>query len=564
MVPKNRLEQPKVLRGREKLPDPFYYLNNFQTVLASIDRRYAELLSSEERQFIAHFSALPRASGALLVRMVMRQGSLFRRSRLKYSEIGATAAAVAPLLQAGWVDDRPGLEVNQLQKLLTKAELLRYFPVSRSYRTLNKSDLVAVLRAQYPGSKPFLTWCQESDDRVYHLAVGALCERFRLMFFGNFHQDWTEFVLTDLGIFAYETIPASLQSLAFRTRVHVDSFEQIYRCRQWLDADMALDEVVAGVPPRIADCDWLEERRQKLLFQIARAYERSDDGGAALKVLSACAHRGARLRTIRLRERAHEWGMARELCLMAQRNPENESEREQVNRLLPRLNRKLGVSGINPPERIGIPTFDIAIDMPSNDYAVEFLVRDSLARQSRGNTHIRYVENALVMSLFGLLCWEAIFAPIPGAFFHDFQSGPADLSSGQFFERRQSAFIECFSQLDSDRYKSTIRQCFAAKSGIQSPFVAWGTLSKRLLDWALWCFPAAHLRLWFEWIVRDLQANRAGFPDLVQFWPLDQRYRMIEVKAPGDRLQDNQRRLLEFCVSHQMPVSVCYVHWAHP
>jgi hypothetical protein len=384
------------------------------------------------------------------------------------------------------------------------------------------------------------------------------------MFFGNFHQDWTEFVLTDLGIFAYETIPASLQSLAFRTRAHVDSFEQIHRCRQWLDADLSLDEIVASVPPRIADCDWLEERRQKLLFQIARAYERSDDRGAALTVLSVCTHRGARLRTIRLRERAREWAVARELCLKAQRNPENESERQQVNRLLPRLNRKLGASGINLPETIGIPAFEMAIDMPNNDYAVEYLVRDCLAQQSRENTHIHYVENALVMSLFGLLCWKAIFAPIPGAFFHDFQYGPADLSSGQFYERRQSEFIECFSQLESDRYKSTIRQCFVAKAGIQSPFVAWGMLNEQLLDWALWCFPAAHLRLWFEWIVRDIQANRAGFPDLVQFWPLDQRYRMIEVKAPGDRLQDSQRRLLEFCVSHQMPVSVCYVRWAHP
>jgi hypothetical protein len=68
------------------------------------------------------------------------------------------------------------------------------------------------------------------------------------------------------------------------------------------------------------------------------------------------------------------------------------------------------------------------------------------------------------------------------------------------------------------------------------------------------------LRVWFEWIVRDPE-NRAGFPDLVQFWPLERRYRMIEVKGPGDRLQDNQRRLLEYCVSHGMPVSVCHVQW---
>jgi hypothetical protein len=69
------------------------------------------------------------------------------------------------------------------------------------------------------------------------------------------------------------------------------------------------------------------------------------------------------------------------------------------------------------------------------------------------------------------------------------------------------------------------------------------------------------LRLWFEWIVRDSHENRAGFPDLVQFWPTEARYRLIEVKGPGDKLQDNQRRLLEYCCAHHLPVSVCRVRW---
>ena len=81
---------------------------------------------------------------------------------------------------------------------------------------------------------------------------------------------------------------------------------------------------------------------------------------------------------------------------------------------------------------------------------------------------------------------------------------------------------------------------------------------------ALDCFPAAHLRAWFDWIIRDVKENRAGFPDLVQFYPEEGRYRMIEVKGPGDRVQDNQRRLLEYCVSHAMPVEVCYVKWTAP
>ena len=44
--------------------------------------------------------------------------------------------------------------------------------------------------------------------------------------------------------------------------------------------------------------------------------------------------------------------------------------------------------------------------------------------------------------------------------------------------------------------------------------------------------------------------------------PGERRYDMIEVKGPGDRLQDNQRRWLAFFHHHEMPVAVCYVRWA--
>jgi hypothetical protein len=68
--------------------------------------------------------------------------------------------------------------------------------------------------------------------------------------------------------------------------------------------------------------------------------------------------------------------------------------------------------------------------------------------------------------------------------------------------------------------------------------------------------------LWFEWIVGDLRAHRAGFPDLVQFFPREARYRLVEVKAPGDRLQPNQRACAEYMLAHGMPVSICRVRWA--
>ncbi len=550
-----------VPRRSMQLPDPFYYLNNFRTVISSLEQRYAKLLCPEEREFIAHFGALPQASCALLVRMVMRARVFFRGSRLRYSEIGEISSAAAPLVEAGWIDECPVLDVDQLQRLLTKAELLHYFGLPRQYLKFKKPDLVACLRTQHPASKPFSAWCKESSECVYRLNVAPLCERLRLMFFGNFHQDWTEFVLTDLGLFTYEKVPAPLHSLAFRTRAHVDAFQQLHRGREWLDAGTELDEVRAAIPPPIIDCDWLEDCRQKMLYQTARAYEQRGDMNTASAMYLQCTHRDARVRRIRLLERAHQCEEARDLCLAAMRDPLNEAERQQIQRLLPRLDRKLGISSNKKSGRPAVSAFEMLLDRPAAEYAIEHVVRDRLAQQAEMHSTVHYVENGLVNSLFGLLCWKAIFAAIPGAFFHDFQYGPADLSSGHFFQRRSGEFAECFAELDSDRYRETIWRNFAVKSAVQSPFVTWGLLNEKLLGWALRCLPAAHLRLWFEWIVRDVRMNRAGFPDLVQFWPHERRYRMVEVKGPGDRLQDNQRRLLEFCASHQMPVSVCYVRW---
>ena len=59
--------------------------------------------------------------------------------------------------------------------------------------------------------------------------------------------------------------------------------------------------------------------------------------------------------------------------------------------------------------------------------------------------------------------------------------------------------------------------------------------------------------------VDELLGRSTGSPDAPDG---ELRYRMIEVKGPGDRLQDNQKRWLQFCARHDMPVSVCYVTWA--
>jgi hypothetical protein len=548
------------MAGRSSSLDRFYYLNNFELVLSALRERYLDLLSEEERGFMARFGALPQVSRALLVRMAMRKGESFRASKLKYSEIGDVHAAAAPLLDAGWVDARPSLSVDELQRLLTKAELAGCFALP--LRDHRKSDLIEALRGRFAETKTFQDWIPGVQDCVFRLLAAPLCERFRLMFFGNFHQGWEEFVLADLRIFAYERIASPLQSRAFRARADIDAFQQLKRCSELLHAGEPPELVARAAPPSALGCDWLEDRRQRLMFDIARHHERGGDSASALAMYAACTHPGARMRVIRLHQRARRWEAAWTLCLSALAAPEDESERQQVRRLLPRLDRKLGVSSDIGPCTSSVPSFELVLGAPPAGQAVEWQVRECLAQGMPEGASVHYVENGLVISLFGLLCWRAIFAPVPGAFFHDFHRGPADLSSGQFCLRRAGEFAACLAELESGHYRTTIRQTYAKKLGIQSPFVAWNLVSESLVEKALTCFPPAHLKCWFEWIVRDIQLNRAGFPDLVQFWPREQRYRMIEVKGPGDRLQDNQRRLLEFCASRQMPVAVCYVRRA--
>jgi hypothetical protein len=57
----------------------------------------------------------------------------------------------------------------------------------------------------------------------------------------------------------------------------------------------------------------------------------------------------------------------------------------------------------------------------------------------------------------------------------------------------------------------------------------------------------------------DLAGNTSGFPDLIQFDLEQQTYHLVEVKGPGDRVQDHQRAWLQYFVEKGIPASICQV-----
>ncbi len=520
--------------------------------------RYNDLLTDEEQNFINQFSALPVNSRALLARMVMRKGQYFRSRKLCYIEIGCPDIAALPLIENGYLTNDPSLKLDDLFNLLTKSELVVIFGLSGKIKALAKPEMLDVLRKEFIHPKAFSEWQTGAHERVYKIQVADLYERLRLMFFGNLYQSWSAFVLSDLGVYRYEQVEFSSSSRGFNSRNDIERYLHLHRCRERLNNGEPLDDIVLAIPVVPFQNTWLEGRRNKLLFRLAQQYERCSDFSNAFNIYKDCRHPGARLRSIRVKERSDQMECAFQLAVSALQMPESEAEQQALLRMMPRLHKKNGHLKPTSIKRFIIERIELVLPYPDPYISVEKLVCNHFCAE---DAPVLYVENTLINSLFGLLCWRAIFTPLPGAFFHPFHHGPADLHSADFYQRRAAIFSLCLLELDSEQYKKTILETYTSKQGIQSPFVFWSHLTEDLLNMALDCLPALHLRKWFERILLDIASNRCGLPDLIQFWPKEHRYRLLEVKGPGDRLQDNQARWLHYCQQHDMPVAVCYVQW---
>lgn len=482
-------------------PRPFYYLENFATALTALRARYWDLLDAAERELIERFAGLPRPAAALLVRMIGRKGELFRTAKLQYPEIGCALAAAAPLEEAGWVELTP--------------EGLR-------------------------------------------LRIRTLCDRLRALFFGNFRQDWSEFVLADLGIFRYEKVGFDAGTRAFQTRRQIDLFYTLLECCRAIEAGCDPCALLASLPAPVTENQWLESQRLKLQFQLGRLLESRGELARALQLYVQCAHPGSRVRCVRVLERLDRMQEALALAYRIRVEPLDESELQLAERMWPRLQRRAGFRKASRPRTGPLPAFTLTLAATARPPCLEEAAARSL---SEPDSPAHYVENRLLNSLFGLLCWQALFAPVPGAFFHEFQSGPSDLHLPGFRQRRERELARCLDELGSTAYRNTIRRNFELKHGMRCAFVSWESVSAALLEAALDCVPAQHLRACFERILADVRLNRSGLPDLVKLWPRERRYRLIEVKGPGDKLQDNQIRWLRFFGSRGIPASVCHVSW---
>ena len=543
------------------LDDPLYYLRNAEQVIRLCLSQYDDLLLPEERQALERLLSLDEPSRALLIRMVMRKGTLFRTDALRYSEVPDLNKAITALANADLVDAQPTLSLVALCELSRREEcrglVQQRLPDADFAASTRKADLVTTLLASVPDNplRPVHEWWPQAPFQVIELACSDLFDRLRLMFFGNLYQSWSEFVLTELGLQQFEPVPLTAESRPFHSRAEVDLYLQLQQLQERAATGEPIEVLCESLPPSI-NCYWIDYRRQKVLFQLGREAERQQQTELALNLYQQSQHREAQLRALRIQEKHEPPEQVLQWASEAYARIPQPEIRVGLQRIQQRCARKAKLD-YAAPTAIEIPVESVVLPKPEQG-RVEQAVITSL---SNSDTELFHVENRLFTGLFALLFWPALFAPVRGAFFNPFQSGPADLYRPGFTEARAAWLDEGFAQLHSGAYRPTILQRLEQKQGISCSLIHWPSLSPALVEEALAVIPAAHLETVFRHLLLDLRHHRRGLPDLIALNRTAGEYRLIEVKGPGDRLQDHQRLWLQAMLKQGMPVSVLNVRW---
>ncbi len=537
-----------------------YYLDNVLTLFDAVSSLYGDLLDEDEKKFLKHFYQLGEDARKLCIRLLNRNGDCFRRDRLKYGEIGSIDQAAIELQRAGLLEINPRLEDQILLSLFTKVEILTRLDLPADCKHMKREALDLHLCEQANSS-----WQASliNDETIYRIRHNQDYQRLQLLFFGNMNQSMTDFVLRDLGLMQYEQYQVDRSHRPYQNRLDIEQHWLLYELQDLLPGIEADDteQLLAcfnAIPKNIRLDSPAWSKAERLKNTIARQLERCTEIDTALSCFEQCAQPPARERRIRMLAQRGDAEAALSLCQEISSAPLDEEELQFACSFAPRLARKhklllpaelAPAGGKQELESIQVTLpWQASVELA----AAEHLSNDGVAV---------YVENNLFNGVLGLLLWEVIFADIPGAFFNPFQYRPADFYQPNFFSRRKVLLSELWLSIHSnDDIWRQVKTNWQKKYGISNPLVNWPALSIELIELSLQLIDHAHWMAIFKRIMRDLRNNRSGFPDLVHF-PKSGGYVLVEVKGPGDKLQKNQQRWMQYFAEHGIPHRLMQVEW---
>jgi len=536
--------------------DEDYYLTNFRFLIDFVANTYRGLLSDAELQWYSAVVSMPEPAQRLYVRLSGRQATVFRQGKLNYPEIDSLPLAAKTLCQNELGSDKAPSELAVLLSTFTKPELIKLLEL-RDHRQLKRGELEEHIIDS--DSIKNLKTLQQADSWI---SIGGLEQYavFKLCFFGNCYQDMSEFVLRDLGVFNYEQYRIDKHSRVFQTRDQLEAHLQYFTCSTAFDAidhtnTDALQSINDALPDNPSNDPHLARRTDRLRNTIARQLERLDEPSQALSLYQRSTKPPSRERQVRLLMKLSRFNDAQQLCKKIIAEPIADEELQFVETIEPKLNKHLSIT---VPRKKPFRPITSKLNLTASDDRVEMVAREFYAQFG----DCFYVENALVNSVLGLFMWDIIFAPVSGVFFNPFQSMPADFYQKEFCEKRAALIEARFKELDDPlRFSARVWEFYESRFGIMNRLVSWQYLSEELLSLALIRIPVNHWRKLFDRMLKDLRNHTSGLPDLILF-PKAGEYEMLEIKGPGDAVQKNQRRWMQYFSEHAIPYRVVHIRWS--
>lgn len=541
---------------------PFYYRDNYLRLCDTVEAQYGDILSDAELDMLKTFRRLDFNAQCLYVRLISRTGPWFRESKLEYAELGPTAPILDVLLKNGLVEEVGALSSQELGNLFTRGELLQAFWPSDPPRFTSKTALLDAVEQMKLDTDNTLSALAAIDNQRIVAPQGAeITDYLQLLFFGNRQQSLTDFVLQDLGVTRYYPYPLDREHRLFCQR---EALEEYVACAALSDTHYTLLEageqqqltvLAAQLLPMTIQFASTEKRWHRLCNNLARDLERIDERELALQLYDRSQRHPARERRARILEKGGDWGAARTLCEEILDNPWCEAEGEAAQRILPRVKRKLDGSR-QTRRRDAFSNTKLTLNR-----GVGSVEAQSAAYLQQQWQAVHYVENALMNTLFGLAFWEQIFEPVPGVFHNPFQSGPTDMYDRAFRMRRKASLATRMAQLRERDLRGLLVEAYQRYQHYECRWTHWRYISLDLVDACARVIPAEHLLAIWERMLFDPAENRRGFPDLIALGTGVGEYCLIEVKGPGDALQDSQKRWLRYFQAHDVPAQLAWVEW---
>jgi len=540
-----------------------YYLDNVQTLFDHVKTVYEDILEPEYLNFLEGFHQLTEDAQKLLIRLLNRSGELFRQSKLNYPEIVSIDKTLEELEATGFIKCLADIDHEVILSLFNKTELIKQSADSNLLKKLNRAELDKFLLTNT--DETFFEKLINSDKFIQVLYKDTY-QLLQMLFFGNLNQSMTDFVLRDLGLYQFENYRIDSENRPYRSADEINQhwlLHQLDGVIELTDASNtdALLDCFNAIPECPDQSSPVYRKSERLKYQLARQLERLGELETALGLYRLCELPPGRERRARVHYQQGEVQLAIDLCAEIINAPIDESEHQFANEFAHRAikqNKLDPLPGLSTKSRYKPEVIELNLEQQDN---VELAVVNYY-QETEAEANCFYLENTLFNGVLGLLIWETVFAPVAGAFFNPFQYRPGDFYAFDFINKRQDFFDKLWSTIDNnDDIWQRVSNCWQDKQGLANPLVDWQNLRLEIVELALQRIDHQHWLRIFERILLDLRNNRSGFPDLILF-PDTGGYQLIEVKGPGDTLQKNQQRWMQYFSEHGIPHIVARVSWA--